>query len=184
MSNTRKRKAPSAAAFAWLSDKSFLQAVVADSGCSPDAGDDGRLLKQQRASRPKQQQQKPLQLELTTGAVQALLNAQETFVTQLVDYIQEAMNTTTRQEEHDEEERKKAVYVQSKHVQQAMETMGLTHLFQEAMLLQEQKEAQEKAQTDSKRPGKKGPAKAKKFTAEMEAEQERLLQEATQRMQK
>ena len=107
-----------------------------------------------------------VQLRLTSGARQALQDCQEDFVSFLVENLQEEIN--------EEKGEQRQVIVQPNHVEKAMLEMGLSDIYQQAERLIEASE--DHLERKSKNKKKKKIPKSQKFTAEMEAEQERLLQ--------
>lgn len=127
-------------------------------------------------------------LQLTNGAANVLHDCQEEFVAQLTHHLAEALKSDAKGVE-EEEDKRKIRWVQPKHVQAAMTAMGLSDILKEAMECIEQEEETDvpnnNNDNDEEPPKKKRRKKTWKkkevFSAEMIAEQERLLAASLQK---
>jgi hypothetical protein len=108
-------------------------------------------------------------LRLTSGAAKALHNCQEEFVSKLVQYLQKE-TTNDSDDKGKAGGQQRQIQMQPHHIEKAMTELGLLRIFEQA---QKQQQAQDDDHSGKRR--KKAP-KNQKYTAAMEAEQERLLQ--------
>ncbi|CAB9528730.1 expressed unknown protein [Seminavis robusta] len=144
-----------------LLDPDFLQALIAS---SDNNNDDDEVL-----------------LQLTHGAYQGLQDCQEAFIQTLAQQLKEITSGDDKQGVR---------HVQQAQVEQAIRNMGLEDVLDDALEYLQQKQQREEEDEEGK-PVKKRKAKKKiaakakkgKFTDEMAAEQERLLQASALRQQ-
>ena len=110
---------------------------------------------------------------------------QEEFVAQLTHHLAEALNKDKigGRDDNDDQGKRKIRWVQPHHVEAAMTAMGLSDVLEEALECIQQLEDEEETEAHEDEPPKKKRKKKKKgeFSAEMIAEQERLLAASRQK---